>query len=54
MCVTLPVFMGDLRQAAGLLRELRCVIQRQQAGEMDVQRDGIGEGASALAKCQER
>lgn len=32
MCVTLPVFMGDLRQAVGLLRELRCVIQRQQTG----------------------
>lgn len=32
MCVTLPIFMGDLRQAVGLRRELRCVIQRQQAG----------------------
>lgn len=52
MCVTLLIFMRDPRQAAGLLRELRCVIQRQASGGMDVQRDGTGEGGSASAKCQ--
>jgi len=30
MCVTIPAFMGDVRQAVGLLKELRYVIQRQQ------------------------
>lgn len=51
MYVTLPVFMGDLRQPVGLLRELRCVVQRQQEGRMDVQRVGTEEGGSASARC---
>lgn len=52
MYVTLPVFIGDVRQAVGLVRELRCVIQRQQEGRMDVRRVGTEEGGSASAKCQ--
>lgn len=51
MCVALSVFVGDLRQTAELLRELRCVIQRQQAGERWMSRDGTGEDGSASARC---
>jgi len=34
MCVTIPAFMGDVRQAVGLLKELRYVIQRQQESKV--------------------
>lgn len=50
MCVTVSAFMGDVRQAVGLLKELRYVIQRQQESKDGCPRDGDRKDGSASAR----